>query len=1190
MNAEQFQKIEQVFQQARLRPAEQREAFVAQAFGDDAPARQRVMRMLRHDAQPLATLDAPLATAARLLEEESLREATSAAAMPQRIGAYRILKVLGEGGFGIVYLAEQESPRRTVALKVLRRAAATPELMRRFEYEAHVLGRLQHPGIAQIFEAGVAEIPLDPLRRVPIGGSTILTRTAALDAPGEAPRAQTPLLRLPFYAMEYIRGSNLLAYADAPGPGRTPLGLAERLELLARVCDALQHAHRHGVIHRDLKPENILVADEPEAQPGEGSAPEEGAAALSSALRVLQHATPKVLDFGVARPLSDGEQSATFQTLAGQLIGTPSYMSPEQVRGDWRQVDTRSDVYALGVILYQLLTNRLPYEVTGRTIPEIIKAITEREPAPLRSTARGSTIGRLDGDIEAIVSRALAKDVSRRYQSAADLAADLRRYLAGEPLEAKRDSALHILKKNLRRYRGALTATAAFVLLLTAFAVWASWQAGVNHDLAEMARRSERLALLARDDARANAERLATELSYTNIERGRLLGLTGNPYDAEKLLWGACLERPASVAANWALRELYMRYPIMAALPTGVGVVKAVALSADEQTLAVVGVDGGLEVWDTERLRLVGRAQVHQGEVRDVAASADGKWLATAGLDGLISICDQSSATPIRTMAAHPGGASSVCFSPDSSRLVSSGYDKTIRLWRVEDGALLAVVPAHTGVVHRARFSPDGRLIASASRDRTVRLWDTEGIEAIGTDAGIASARVSDACLAVLSGHVDEVWALAFSHDGRRLASAGPNQDRTVRVWDVDSGRCEAVLRVPTGAPDALTFSADDATLYAGGWFAIDLWSTAAYQHLGRVASQRCSSILYSRTRNQLVAATLSGVRLWDGRPASAMIDLGAESGRSVAFSPDGRTLATSQFDDTIVLRDMPSGRVRLTLLPLREAPPLPQRRERVRPLVFDTSGAHVAACTGRGYMHLWDAHSGDCVLTVPDAGIPAQQAIAFSPDGETWGLARTDERFSLFRGLSGVEFFDLPTPGTEALSICFSPDGEMIATATRETRIRLWTAAGAPLGSFEASGTPWAVRFSPDGKKLAVTNWMQTIEIWDVASRTRTDTLEGHTAAVWGAQFRPGDADILASHSGDGTVRLWSLSLGRNVATFDVFTGEEAVVAALSPNGRHVAAASASRVVRLWDLDFAEACVRGNREYQTARRESQGP
>lgn len=287
-------------------------------------------------------------------------DAASARKLPANIGHYRILSVLGEGGMGIVYEAEQEQPRRIVALKVIQPGLTSLDLLRRFERESQALGRLQHPGIAQIYEAGTED---------------------------------TGFGAQPYFAMELIRGRSLMQYAEAHH-----LSTQQKLELMAKVAEAVHHAHQRGLIHRDLKPSNILVDETGQ---------------------------PKILDFGVARA-TDSDAQATRQTDVGHLVGTLSYMSPEQVLADPLELDTRSDVYALGVILYQLLAGRLPYTISQK-LHETVKTIREEDPTPLSSVSRNYR-----GDIETIVAKALEKDKVRRYASAAELAGDIRRYLGNE--------------------------------------------------------------------------------------------------------------------------------------------------------------------------------------------------------------------------------------------------------------------------------------------------------------------------------------------------------------------------------------------------------------------------------------------------------------------------------------------------------------------------------------------------------------------------------------------------------------------------------------------------------------------------------------------------------------------------------------------------------------------------------------
>ena len=329
--------------------------------------------------------------------DETREQSDRPAYLPKKIGAYSIKRVIASGGMGTVYEAVQEKPRRAVAIKVLKRGVASPSALRRFEYEAQILARLSHPNIAQVYEAGTHD-----------------------DAAGS----------VPFFAMEYIPNAKTITEYAA----EKKLGLRERLDLFARVCDAVHHGHQKGIIHRDLKPGNILVDSE---------------------------GRPKIIDFGVARAADSDMVVPTLQTDVGQLIGTLPYMSPEQCEADPHDIDTRSDVYALGVVLYHLLTGKLPYDVTSSPVHEAPRIIRERMP-----TDPGVVRPGLPRDVRTIMLKALHKEREHRYQSAFGLAQDLRRYLGGEAIQARPPSVLYQARVFARRNKPLIGAVAAVFLIL----------------------------------------------------------------------------------------------------------------------------------------------------------------------------------------------------------------------------------------------------------------------------------------------------------------------------------------------------------------------------------------------------------------------------------------------------------------------------------------------------------------------------------------------------------------------------------------------------------------------------------------------------------------------------------------------------------------------------------------------------
>lgn len=400
---ERYQRIREIFHNACDVEPQARSDFLANACGEDYTLRAEVESLLADDTDGSTdALRAPIAAEVGAVAASGRGNTVVTSTQdlaPKRIGAYRILRLLGQGGMGTVYEAEQDRPRRRVALKLMRPGLVSPSALRRFERETEVLGRLQHPGIAQIHEAGLHD--------------------------GD-----------PFFAMEFVDGPSVTEYAAVRN-----LGVRDRLRLFARICDAVHYAHTMGFVHRDLKPNNILVAEI-----GDPSEPQ-----------------PKVLDFGIARATDAEFETTTMHTAAGEILGTLPYMSPEQVAGEIDDIDARSDIYALGVVLYELLAGRLPYDLGRHVIVEAARVIREEEPTRLSSIDT-----RLRGDIETIVGKTLEKERERRYQSASDLASDIRRYLSDEPIAARPPSTWYQLCKFARRNRALAGGVAAVILVLTA--------------------------------------------------------------------------------------------------------------------------------------------------------------------------------------------------------------------------------------------------------------------------------------------------------------------------------------------------------------------------------------------------------------------------------------------------------------------------------------------------------------------------------------------------------------------------------------------------------------------------------------------------------------------------------------------------------------------------------------------------
>jgi WD40 repeat protein/serine/threonine protein kinase len=1033
------------------------------------------------------------------------------------IGRYKLLEKIGEGGMAIVYMAEQQEP--------IRRKVAL-KIIKLGMDTRQVIARfeVERQALAMMDHPNIAKV-LD-------AGATETGR--------------------PYFVMELVKGVSITEYCD-----RNNLSTKERLDLFIQVCNAVQHAHQKGIIHRDIKPSNVMVTHH------DGKA------------------VPKVIDFGIAKAINQRLTEKTLFTRYAHIIGTPAYMSPEQAELSDLDIDTRTDIYSLGVLLYELLTGTTPFseeELRKAGYIEMQRVIREEE--PVKPSTKLSTLGEtltevakrhsatpdvlrkaVRGDLDWIVMKSLEKDRTRRYETPNSLMQDLERHLNNEPVLARPPGTAYRFQKLVRRNK------AIFVPVV---AVAAALVIGLMVSVVSLVReqRARRIAVTAQE--REAALRYASDMSLAQQ------ALAMNDLGRARRLLDAHRPAPSQVdLRGWEWRYLWQecqsdarsglcRYPNSA---------YSVAYSPDGKMLAVAGIIRGfVEIWDVANRRRIKTLDPNEGRL--VAFSPRGDWLATDASEKQIRLWRTGTwelAAPL-TLA---GSALVLKFSPDGTRLASLGTPDEVTVWEVDQWTTVRQIRGarHMGsYIGAIDFSPDSRALAIGDADHRLRVVNlasgatevnvpqahSEGISAVAwspTGSIIASGsgyvggpiRLWDAAsgrlLGELPGHTSWICELIFAADGQRLYSA--SADQTIRIWDVGERRCLATLRGSRDEVQGLALSPDGTTLA-------------------------------SASRDGVVA-------FWDAEPRfeeewPRLIALGQWSWS--AFAPDSRVLAVPH-----------AGTVRLLdLATLREVEQIPALGPDIVTVSYSPDGTLLVGRTPGGKLRVWSCTEHRLLREVGDPNtLLLLWAGGFRADGKRFLSVDGKGKASWWDTLTWQVIRAFRVETKSATWPALSPDGCLLGIGTQTGAVHWLNAETGELLAATSAAHRHLVgglAFSADGTRAASVAQEGTVALWDPSSLQLIVSFKGHMQGAHGVAFSPEGRRLATSGGGREAVKLWDMATYRDLITL---SGQGSVFSfvAFSPDGKWLIACNGEGHLHLWHApswEEIEAAERQKGSYEPER------
>jgi len=1088
---------------------------------------------------------------------------------------------IARGGMGVVLRMWDSDLRRNLAMKVMldrkqgggaRDASAEARKIARFLEEAQITGQLDHPGIVPVHELG-------------------------LNDAGQL-----------FFTMRLVRGRSLRTIFELVHDEREGWTVARALGVILRVCEAMAYAHTKRVVHRDIKPANIMVGRFGEvyvmdwglakvmgrkdmhdlrletaetaseaADPGAAPAPPSAAAAqgaeareptdsMASAVFAAEAPAraPATGPGGAGSAGAPDHSGSPLHTMDGTVVGTPSYMSPEQAQGQTDQIGPHSDIYSVGALLYQLLTGQMPYIDPGaRATPHaVLQAVREGPPRRIHVIDP-----KVPPELVAICEKAMARSIDARYASMEAMADDLRAFLEGRVVRTYEAGALAEARKWVERNKGSASVLAVALLAL---AVLFADLVRTNDSL-RASNAAKSASENAANQAREALERKNEELQQSNLKE------TKSAADAQRNLDEArahsyvasisatdaslrfheleeskrsLLDCPADLR-NWEWSHLQLKTdPSLATFTTHEKRVTSVDFDPRGLRLATGSWDGTVRLWDVVRQAPLATLEHAGDSIACVAFHPNGRTLACGSVNGSIALWDAGSGEKLDTLWQDPvntssgnAGVTSLVFSPNGKRLFAGTEDRRIWTWNVDNAQRSPLPPQHRGAITALDISPDGGRLVSGSTDSTAVVWDA-------TNGSILHSLV----------HREAVRAVAWSPTAPEVATG--SQDRLVRLFDAETGELLRVFEGHTGAVESVAFSPDGESLLSGSvdgtlrrWEVYTGRELAVLDgHEGPVTSVACSS----DGMHLASGSDDSTVKLWDEAYEGASTRLQGHTDviESIALAPDGRRLVSSGRDSRLHLWDTDT----LLSLAARDLP-----FDRAAVVAYRPDGRRIAAAldTADGQQHpieFFDVGQ-DGELSDLSSGAEGHlqriNALVYSPDGKQLASASHDGTIRVWDAEDGRLLQTLEGHTGWVYCLAFHPREPLLASGSYDNTLRIWNLESSrPRVIADRAGAVEAVAWTPDGGGL-VSSHGRLVCVRD-AGYVVVHELSGHQDYVQGLAVHP-DGTRLASCSLDGTVRLWDADSGTHLLTLRA-DGKVTRVA-FSPSGNRLYAAVEAQI-----------------------------